>query len=118
MNITNPFTHYQVYYISGHSSATGNQQVAEIDCFLQRETPVGHEVVRKGIIYFLPDHVTLPSNINTINGIYLYYRSSRFNDVMTLLKEEKPLFLSLNTVSLVGHVGTGIEPVGEQEGYD
>lgn len=116
MNINHPFSHYQVYYIAGSSSVTGHPQEAEIDCFLQRETPVGHEVVRKGIIYFYPDHVALPSNISTINGIYLYFRSSRFADVMTLLKEEKPLFLSLNTISLVGHVGTGIEPVGEQEG--
>ena len=103
------FTRYVVYYISGSSPSIGLAQDAEIDCFTDKWE-------RVGAIYFYPDNVTLPPNQNTVNGIYLHYKMSRFADVMTMLKEEKPLCLSLDTTNNSGYVGTSGEPVGEQEG--
>ena len=103
------FTRYVVYYISGSSPAIGLPQAAEIDCFTDED-------VRAGGIYFYPDHVPLPANQSTVNGIYLYYKLSRFAHVMTMLKEEKPLYLYLDTTKHSGYVGTSSEPVGEQEG--
>jgi hypothetical protein len=102
------FTSYVVYYMSGSSPAVGVPQEAEIDCF----GPSG----RAGAIYFFPEAVALPPNQQTVNGIYLYFRLSRFADVMTMLKEEKPLYLHVDTVKKTGYVGTSAEPVGEQEG--
>ena len=107
--IQKEFTSYVVYYISGSSVNIGMPQDAEIDCFTAKNK-------RAGIIYFYPDNVKLPSNRDTVNGIYLYFRASRFADVMTMLKEEKPLYLNLETTKKHGYVGTSIEPVGEQEG--
>jgi hypothetical protein len=106
--VTRNFTRYTVYYISGSSPAVGVAQSAEIDCF----TTDGQ---RAGIIYFYTDDIPLPENSDTVNGIYLHYRLSRFADVMTMLKEEKPLHLSFYPDRKTGEVGTSWEPVGEQE---
>lgn len=108
-HVTRTFTEYCVYYITGSSPTIGLPQDAEIDCF-------NENMERAGIIYFFPDNVSLPANQDTVNGIYLYYHTSRFSDVMTMLKEEKPLYLYLDTISSSGYIGTGNEPVGEQEG--
>ena len=108
-SIRRDFTRYTVYYITGNSPAIGFPQSAEIDCFTDTNE-------RAGAIYFYPDGGTLPANQDTVNGIYLYYFLSRFADVMTMLKEEKPLYLYLDTGNKAGYVGTGTEPVGEQEG--
>ena len=108
-NETSAFTRYVVYYLCGGSPSNGVPQEVEIDCF-------DDNFNRKGIIYFFPETTQLPANNKNINGIYLYFRLSRFTDVMTILKEEKPLHLCLNTTNLVGYIGTGSEPVGEQEG--
>lgn len=103
------FSRYVVYYISGSSPTIGLAQDAQIDCFNDNGQ-------RAGAIYFLPDRLPLPENLSGVNGIYLYFRMSRFSDVMTMLKEEKPLFLSFDTVKKSGYIGTSSEPVGEQEG--
>ena len=102
------FTRYVVYYVTGGSAAVGMPQDAEIDCFDDAGS-------RAGAIYFLAGSIRLPKNQLTVNGIYLYYRLSRFADIMTILKDEKPLYLSLNTDTNVGYIGTSSEPVGEQE---
>jgi hypothetical protein len=108
--VTREFTKYAVYIISGGGSPTiGLPQDAEIDCFSEMND-------RAGIIYFFPDNVPLPANKSTVNGIYLYYRSNRFADVMSMLRQEKPLHLSLNMTNSSGYIGTSTEPVGEQEG--
>ncbi len=108
--ITRDFTQYVVYYLTGGSAAVGMPQDAEIDCF----DAAGN---RAGAIYFFSGSTRLPKNQSTVNGIYLYYRLNRFPDVMTMLKDEKPLYLALNTDNQVGYVGTQAEPVGEQEGH-
>jgi hypothetical protein len=102
------FTNYVVYYVSGSSPAVGLPQDAEIDCF--------GTTGRVGAIYFYPVGVPLPPNQQNVNGIYLYFGVNRFADVMTMIKEEKPLYLHLDTVSKTGYVGTSAEPVGEHEG--
>jgi hypothetical protein len=106
--ISHYFTKYCVYYISGNSPRIGLPQDAEIDCFDDNN-------IRMGAIYFYPENIPLPVNINSVNGIYLYFRTSRFADIMTMLREEKPLYLCFNTVNASGYIGTTNEPVGEQE---
>ncbi len=102
------FSKYVVYYISGSSPATGVAQEAEIDCFSE-------DGKRVGILYFYPANMRMPENQDTLNGITLHYRLSRFTDVMTILKEEQPFYLYFDTVKKYGYVGTGSEPVGEEE---
>lgn len=107
--ITANFTQYVVYYITGGSATVGMPQDAEIDCF----DGAGN---RAGAIYFYSGSTRLPKNQSNANGIYLYFRMARFADVMTMLKDEAPLYLALNTDNQVGYIGTLSEPVGEQEG--
>lgn len=41
---------------------------------------------------------------------------SRFNDIVGILRQEKPLYLFLNLSNLIGIVATSdLEPVGEEE---
>ncbi len=103
-----PFTTYQVYYVTGGSPSLGVAYEAEIDCFSPDKS-------RAGSIFFYSDEIPIPENTSNINGIQLYYNLNRFNDVMTMLKEEKPLYLSLHDVKKYGYVGTYNEPVGEKE---
>ncbi len=101
--IHNEFDRYTLYYLTRHPGGIE----AEIDCFLGEK--------RAGIIYFLKDAATLPDNALTVNGIYLYYHLSRFNDVMMTLREEKPLHLVFDKANKLGYVGTNWEPVGDLE---
>ena len=101
--ITRKFDKYVLYYIS----RTGHGQQAEIDLFDGRD--------RAGILYFHLDGTTLPANRNTVNGIYVYFHLSRFSDVMETLREEKPLHVTLQEETGVAYIGSGFEPVGEEE---
>jgi len=83
-------------------------QDAEIDCF-------DSSGKRAGALYFYSGGGRLPQNQDTVNGIYLYYRMTRFADLMSLLQNEKPLYLNLNTDNKVGYISTSNEPVGEHE---
>ena len=106
--VTREFTQYLVYYMTGGSASVGVPQDAEIDCF-------DSSGKRAGALYFYSGSGRLPQNQDTVNGIYLYYRMTRFADVMSLLQNEKPLYLNLNTDNKVGYISTSNEPVGEHE---
>ena len=59
----------------------------------------------------------LPAKIS-INEwkITIRYHIDRFNDIINILRYEKPLKIYLDTESLIGGISTGTsEPVGEQE---
>jgi len=46
----------------------------------------------------------------------IHYPLSRFNDVINILREEKPLYLFLNLDNKIGTLATTeIEPAGEEE---
>ena len=106
--VYNQFDRYVLYYISGATPTVGVPQEAEIDLFDGSE--------RAGILYFFPDGATLPANEETVNGIYVRYHLSRFADVIETLREEKPLYVALHTDTGVAYVGSGFEPIGEEEG--
>jgi hypothetical protein len=108
--VIKPFDKYVLYYISpsGSGPQVGVPQLAEIDCFNKREG-------RAGIIYFFPDGTNLPQNTSTINGIYIYFHLSCFNDVITILREEKPLNLAFNEEKKIAYIQTSTEPIGERE---
>ena len=106
--VTKKFTKYSIYYMSGNSSAVGSPQTAEVDCF-------DDDGLRSGIIYFYPDDVELPVNSETANGIYIYFRHSRFSEVINMVRVEKPLYLFIDTSTNIAGIQTGFEPVGELE---
>lgn len=69
-----------------------------------------------GRMVFVKDGAAIPQNSTFGGGPSLYYSLNRFNDIMGILLHEKPLYLFLNLVNLMGHVATtDLEPVGEEE---
>jgi hypothetical protein len=101
------FDAYRVRYLSGGGAGP------EIDCLLRGE--------QVGRLLFHEDDEELPAN-QLQDGpeggvVHLHFRLSQFPHLIDLLREEKPLYLSLSEPGLVGAVMTGSEPVGEGEPY-
>jgi len=103
------FDSYLIYSRSGPDGVgpwTGGYR-AMVNCF-KANTYVGG-------MRFLAESVPLPTNTGTASSIELHYPLSRFNDIVTILRYEKPLYLFFYTDSLVGMLSTTSEPIGEQE---
>ncbi len=127
----NPFDSYQLFFYSGAAAAY----------------PVTIQVYQAGLqvgrIAFYPEYVPFkpvppwtgpsplePSAIKPAqvpaNGVInplgtdipsVFFPLSRLEAILTTLREEKPLYLFLDTVSGVGMLATSeAEPVGENEG--
>lgn len=68
-----------------------------------------------GILNFIKDGVALPANVGGPPPV-VAFPIRQFNDVITTLRYEKPLAFNFNGSNKIGTVGTGREPIGEQEG--
>jgi hypothetical protein len=99
-----PFDSYKVFYWSQHAPTLR----ASIYCY--------QGVKYVGRIVFVDDaQPTLPANSGAQPNIHYYLR--QFNDLMTIVREEKPLSLFLNLDNGIGIVSTDDnEPTGEDEG--
>ena len=96
------FDSYKVWYYSGHPYE------ALVYCS-QGGSYVGR-------IVFFKDDSPIPPNVNYTSGPSIHYPLSRFNDIISILRYEKPLYLFLNLANLIGIVATAEqEPVGEEE---
>jgi hypothetical protein len=69
-----------------------------------------------GTLFFMKTGQSIPLNTNSGGIPKLYYSVSQFPAIMSVLREEKPLFITLNAANGIGTVSTDKEPVGEQEG--
>lgn len=74
--------------------------------------------VRVASLTFWRDDLNLPPNQILSDGtLFLSYQMSRFNDVITTLRYEKPLYVAVNGATGFGYIGTRMwEGTGEQEG--
>ncbi|MEC4684310.1 MAG: hypothetical protein VST71_01065 [Nitrospirota bacterium] len=96
------FDSYKVWYYSGHPYE------ALIYCYQG-----GHYV---GRVVFFKEASPIPPNANYSSGPSIHYPLSRFNDIISILRYEKPLYLFLNLDNLIGIIATAQqEPVGEEE---
>jgi len=96
------FDAYKIWYYSGHPYD------ALIYCYR-----AGAYV---GRIVFFRDEASVPPNVNYTSGPSIHYPVSRFNDIVTMLRYEKPLYLFLNLDNLIGILATSEqEPTGEEE---
>lgn len=96
------FDSYKIWHYSGHSHE------ALIHCF--------HGGVCVGEISFFKDDMPMPTNQITRNRPCINYPISRFNDIISILRYEKPLCIFLNLSNNIGIVATSDqEPVGEEE---
>ena len=95
------FDAYMIWYYSGHTYE------ALIYCY-----KAGAYV---GRIVFYKDGSVQP-NANFASGPSVHYSLSRFEHVVDILRNEKPLYLFLNLDNLIGMVATSEqEPTGEEE---
>ena len=98
------FNFYRVYYYS----APQYNWDARIDLYVDA-TPVGK-------LLFMKAGQTIPANSSPGGILQLCYSIAHFPAIMSILREEKPLYVSLNTANGIGMVSTNSEPVGEEEG--
>ena len=105
---TKNFTQYGAQYGCGAGSIANNIN-ASIDCY--------DNATRVGSIVFFGDGSGLPKNsVNSDGTLTLYHFISRYNDVITTLRFEGPLFIAVNSDTGWGYIGQStLEPVGEQE---
>ncbi|QFZ20745.1 hypothetical protein [Saccharothrix syringae] len=93
-----------------HSSNNSGYE-ADIACFTTGTTNM------IGRIIFFKDGAPVPPNVSLAYGPEIHFPLSRLREVVDTLRQEKPLYLWLDTDSLVGAVGTtDKEPAGEEEG--
>jgi hypothetical protein len=94
---------YRCFYLT-----SGYDYEAKINCYKNNKLV--------GEIRFYKDDFNIPvSNIQ--DGILkINFPISRFNDVITILRYEKPLYIVVNTQHNFGGVAnTSKEPIGEEE---
>ncbi|HXV87921.1 MAG TPA: hypothetical protein VD710_02385 [Nitrososphaeraceae archaeon] len=97
---------YQVNYVS--KKEVGSNLHAVIDCY----NGVNHDHVGNITFYDTP----LPYNTFTNNIIRIYFDISRFNDIIGLLRYEKPIVMYFDDSSKYGWIlAYTYEPVGEEE---
>ena len=69
-----------------------------------------------GRISFFKEGERIPPNANLPNGPSIHFSANRFDDIMKILRRERPLYLFLNPDSLTGMVAnTHFEWKGEEE---
>ncbi len=97
------FNKYYIYYTTKEGHVTPS-------------IPLYYDDLSIGYIYFTEKLPTSKNYINSEGKITLRYHIDRFNDIVNILRYEKPLKIYLDTESLIGGISTGdFEPVGEQE---
>lgn len=93
---------YSLSYVSTTRSVT-----AAINCFDENK--------QVGTILFVRKGQTIPENSERDGRISLFFEESHFANVVDILRNEKPVYLSLHPTLKIGGVGTDKEPVGEME---
>jgi hypothetical protein len=97
---------YSVLMITGYGNAN---QIG----FVYLYTPTGKYIGYVGII---KDSAPLPGNVVWPNGILnIYFHEAELVALLDTLRNERPVFAKFHTILKWGSVGTGREPVGEQE---
>ncbi|MBZ5723297.1 MAG: hypothetical protein LAO03_23420 [Acidobacteriia bacterium] len=68
-----------------------------------------------GRLMFIREGFPIPANAPLGGVPVLNYPMNRFEDIMSILRYEKPLYVILNEANGIGHIATSDEPVGELE---
>ena len=99
----------------GRKSGEGEDgTLASIICYKESDI-VGY------VNFYLEGHVP-ESKLETLGTgstkefIMLRFAIDRINEILDTLRQEKPIHIGVNPSYKVGWVGTGAEPIGEEEG--
>jgi hypothetical protein len=96
------------YILSYDTERENANVVASITCY----TSLPWKSVGQ-ILFYLEE---IPPNETAGNDfLKLHFSASRFNDIINILRYEKPLSLIMNTDTLYGALQTSSEETGEQE---
>ena len=68
-----------------------------------------------GSLFFMKEGVNIPANIEVGGKPRLYFPSSKFEEIMNVLRHEKPLYITLVASNGIGTISTSNEPIGEEE---
>lgn len=68
-----------------------------------------------GSLFFMKEGVTMPDNVEIGGNARIHLPASKFEEIMNILRHEKPLYLTLNTANGIGTISTSAEPIGEEE---
>ncbi len=106
--IKKPFDSYKIYHFAGRNPIEGKMEAVWVPCFYN-----GRQV---GSLSFMTDERDVLNNDFDNDQVMLFYHIDRFDEIVTTLRYESPLFLMVDTDSLEGAVITKeLEPVGEEE---
>jgi hypothetical protein len=103
------FEEFNEYRCIQYNEDAPRGQTAIIQCYMD-DKPVG------SIIFYRDGIIIPPSDPTGLGIIGLSMRESRFNNVISTIREEKPLFIGINDVNNWGGITTSKdEPIGEEE---
>jgi len=101
---------YEVLLMSQYTSGGGGHQIG----FVYFYEPNTEKYI--GYAGIIKDSAALPPNVQGANGVLnIYFHEAELGPMLDVLRNEKPVFVQYNTGLKWGSVGTGKEPVGEQE---
>ena len=101
--MTSEFDSYRLYY---HSAPQYNWQ---------SRLYLYNNGAYVGSIYFMKDDVSIPANDVVGDHPRLYFPAGKFEEIMNVLRHEKPLYISLVPSNGIGTISTSSEPIGEEE---
>ena len=101
--MTNEFDAYRLYY----HSAPQYQWQSRLYLYNDRAFV--------GSIFFMKDRANIPANIEVSGRPRIHFPAIKFEEIMNVLRHEKPLYISLNPSNGIGTISTSSEPIGEEE---
>lgn len=101
--VSSPIDNYKVVLYG--KDASDSDLVAFIHCYYDSTNVLTCE--------FYKDGATLPENRNKGGRVGLTYHWSHLNEVLDVMRNEKPLYFGFIESTKVGYISTHKEPVGE-----
>lgn len=109
--IQKAFGMYRIDYLSRSQETFGViHSITEVSV---RVSP--HNQDQVGIIMFRDEFPPRTNFINSNDNIVLHYHISRFNDIINILRYEKPLYIYIETDNWGRGILTDPEGIGEEE---
>ena len=102
--MTNQFDSYTIYYQSAP------QYYWQSRVYLFKNG--GHV----GTIMFIKADRPIPANSLQAGKPVINFPTGSFEEIIAILRYEKPLFITLNPANGIGTISTSKEPIGEEEG--
>ena len=101
--MTNEFNTYRLYY----HSAPQYQWQSRLYLY--------NNGAYVGSVFFMKKGVNIPANVESAGNPILYFPAANFEEIMNILRHEKPLYISLVPSNGIGTISTSSEPIGEEE---